>query len=104
MPQSTCFGLQPPTGMALDGYCVNMALRLFVVPLLIPGFPDFSLAALPAREWPVEIKLGKAPTRIDVREPGLVGCYRRGVILLLDGSEAQHSLRLSPRFFTGISA
>ena len=81
--------------MALNCNCVNMAFCLFIIPLLIFGFPYFPLPALAAGEWPVEVKIGKASVSIDVRELAVIGRDSRGVIPLLGGTEAKHSFRLA---------
>src|SRR5450759_1046099 len=60
--------LRLATCMALNCNCVNMAFRLFVIPLLILGFPFCALPAFAAGEWPVEVIIGKASVSIDVRE------------------------------------
>ena len=80
--------------MALNRSRINMPFRFLVIPLLISGFPYFSLTAFAAGKWLVEIKLWEAPVCIDVRKLGVVGRNRRRMISLLNRSEAQNSLSL----------
>ena len=83
--------LRLATCMALNCDSVNVAFRFFIIPLLIFAFPYFALPAFAAGEWPVEVKIGKAPVSIDVRELAVIGCHSRGMISLLSGTETQHS-------------
>jgi hypothetical protein len=54
--------------MALDRNRINMAFGLFVIPLLIFGFPYFPLPAQATGERPIQVKLGTLSIRIDVGE------------------------------------
>jgi len=58
--------------MALNRSRINVSLRLFIIPLLVSGFPYFSLAALAASEWLVEGKTGGS-RMCYVRKLGVVG-------------------------------
>src|SRR6266568_5619888 len=71
--------LRLATCMALNCNCVNMAFSLLIIPLLIFGFPYFSLPALAASKWPVEVKIGKASVSIDVRELAVIGRHSQGM-------------------------
>jgi len=51
--------LSTSTCMAINGNCVDMALCFFVIPFLIPGFPDFVFTALPTGKWLINIILGQ---------------------------------------------
>ncbi len=68
-----------------------MAFRHFIIPFLVPGPPDFPLAALAAGKGLVEVKIRQAAVGVDVREFVMVGGHRRGVVSLLSGSKAQNS-------------
>jgi len=90
--------------MALNCDRVNVPFGLLIVPFLIFSFPYLSFAALPACKRPVEIKLRKASVGIDVRKFAAVGPDCRGVILLLNGTEAQYSLCFTQLPLAGFTA
>ena len=92
------------TIVALNRSRINVALGLFVIPLLVSRLPNLFLAALAASEWLIEIKLGQSPVGVDVRKLAVVGWHSRWMTSLLNRSETQNSLGLSNLRFGGISA
>jgi hypothetical protein len=52
--------------MTLNGSGINVSLRLLVIPLLVSGLPNLSLAALAASERLIQIKLRQAAVCVDV--------------------------------------
>jgi len=95
--------LRRATIMALNRSCINVPFCFLIIPLLVFGFPYFSLAAFAASKWLVEVKLWQAPVCVDVRKLAVVGRNRRRMILLLNGSEAQNSLGLLQLLLAGIA-
>src|ERR1043165_6114506 len=81
--------------MALNRSGIHMPLRLLIIPFLVFGLPNLSLAALAASKWLVEIELRQTPVCVDVRKLTVVGGNRRRVIPLLSRREAQYSLSLA---------
>src|SRR6266566_2907410 len=90
------------TIMALNRSRINVSLRLFIIPLLVSSFPYFSLAALAASKWLVEIKLWEAPVCVDVRKLGVVGWNCRRMVLLLNRTQTQYSLSFAQFLLVGI--
>jgi hypothetical protein len=90
--------------MALNRSPTYMSFRFFIIPLLISGLPNLSLAALPTSKRLVEIKLRQAPICVDVRKLAVVGRNRRRMIPLLNQSEVQNSLSLAQLLLAGVSA
>jgi len=84
--------LRRATIMALNRSCINVPFCFLIIPLLVFGFPYFSLAAFAASKWLVEVKLWQAPVCVDVRKLAVVGRNRRRMILLLKWHEAQYAL------------
>src|SRR5262249_54211672 len=85
-------------------HCITMALGLFVIPLLVFGFPYFPLAALSTSERPVEIKIGKASVGIHVRKLAVIGWRSRGMTFLLCWGQAQHPFCFAQLFVSWIAA
>jgi len=96
--------LRHAASVALDCFRIDVPLSLLVIPLLICRFPYLGLAALPADEWLVEIKLRQAAVGIDVRKLAVVGRHGRRMMPLRSRIEAQDSLGLPDVFCRGIAA
>src|SRR5690349_2055420 len=90
------------TIMALNRSRITVSLRLFIIPLLVSGFPDLSLATLATSKWLVEIKLWEAPVCVDVRKLGVVGWKCRRMVLLLNRTQTQYSLSFAQFLLAGI--
>jgi len=54
------------TIMTLNRSGINVSLGLLVIPLLVSGLPNLSLAALAASERLIQIKLRQSAVRVDV--------------------------------------
>src|SRR5262245_17081027 len=81
--------------MALDRSRINVLLGLLVIPLLVTGFPDLSLAALAANKRSIQIKIWQTAVSIDVRKLLVIGRHCRWMMSLLERSEAQNSLSVT---------
>jgi len=46
-----------PATMTFYGFRIDVALRLFVVPLLISSLPDFAFSANSTDKWLIEVKI-----------------------------------------------
>lgn len=88
--------------MALHRSRINMSLRLFIIPLLIAGFPYLPFAALAASKWLVEIKLRKTTISVYVRKLGMVGRDCRRMVSLLNEAQAQYPLSFAQFLLAGI--
>jgi hypothetical protein len=51
---------------------VNVMLRIFVIPLLVRGFPDLFSATIPAYERLIDVVIGQVLGGVDVIESGRV--------------------------------
>lgn len=63
---TSLFLLRGATIMTLNRSGINVSLGLLVIPLLVSGLPNLSLAALATSKRLVEIKLRQTPVGVDV--------------------------------------
>src|ERR1043165_1649325 len=102
LPNHDIHFLLRATVVTLNCSGIDVSLRLFVIPLLVSGLPNLSLAALATSKWLVEVKLRQTTICVDVRKLAVIGSNRRWMSPLLNRSKVQDSLRLANLCLGGV--